>query len=217
MGGYGSRFIEETFGIPLARLHYWDKTNLVKPSIRPAAGRGSKRLYSFPDLIQVLVIQRLRGMGISLQNVRKCLQFLRQRSPEIESPLAELALVTDGETVFLLTHEPDALLDTLREQAVWSVPIARLVRSAREAIGRATARRQEKVSVGGREFTVMMEQDPEDGWWVGFVEELPGCGSQGATLDELREMIMDAAREYLIVRGDITRDGQEEAADSVAV
>jgi len=216
MGGFGSRFIEETFDIQVARLHYWDRTNLLKPSIRPAAGRGSKRLYSFVDLVQLLVIQRLRAMGISLQQVRKCVEFLRERSPEIEDPLAELSLVTDADTVFLLTDDPDTLLDTLRQQAVWSVPIARLVRSARETIGKATTERQEQIGVAGREFTVTIEQDPEDGWWIGFVDELPGCGSQAETLDELRAMIIEAARDYLIVRGDIAEDDEEEA-DAVAV
>ena len=50
MDGYGSRFITATFGIPVSALHYWDRTGLVKPSVRPAAGRGTKRLYSFRDL-----------------------------------------------------------------------------------------------------------------------------------------------------------------------
>ena len=64
----------------------------------------------------------------------------------------------------------------------------------------------EKVAVAGREFTVTMEQDPEDGWWVGLVDGLPGCGSQGSTVDELREMVPDAIREYLAARGEVAAD-----------
>ena len=74
----------------------------------------------------------------------------------------------------------------------------------------AAVPRSEKVAVAGREFTVTMEQDPEDGWWVGLVKELPGCGSQGSTLEELREMVADAIREYLIARGDVAADEQQE-------
>ena len=35
-----------------------------------------------------------------------------------------------------------------------------------------------------REFTVVIERD-EDGWFVGSVPDLPGCVSQGVTLDVL--------------------------------
>jgi len=212
MEGYGSRFIEMTFGIPSSALHYWDRTELTKPSVRPAAGRGSRRLYSFRDLVQLLVVARLREMGLSLQRIRKCLAFLRKHFLELEAPLAELSLLTDGETVFLLTDDPAKLLDTLREQFVWSVPIAAWVRSARATVERATAPRTEKLALGGRRFTVTMQQDPEDGWWVGLVSELPGCGSQGRSLEELREMVADAIHEYLVARGDIAEHDHEAVA-----
>lgn len=216
MDGYGSRFIVGTFGIPVSRLHYWDRTNVVKPSLRPAAGRGTKRLYSFRDLVDLVVVANLREMGASLQRVRKCVEFLRQRLPDVENPLAQLSLVTDGQTVFLLTDDAETVLDTLRKQFVWSLPISAWLRSVREAVESASAKLTEKVKVAGRSFTVTIEQDPEDGWWVGLVDELPGCGSQGQTLEELREMVADAIRGYLIVRGEIPED-DEEASEEVAV
>ncbi len=39
-------------------------------------------------------------------------------------------------------------------------------------------------------FTAAFEQDGE--WWVGYVEELPGANTQGATLDEARENLKEA-------------------------
>lgn len=213
--GYGSRFISATFGIPVSALHYWDRTGLVKPTVRPAAGRGSKRLFGFRDLAQLLVVSRLRDMGVSLQRIRKCLAFLRKHFPELEAPLTERSLVTDGETIFLLTEDDATILDTLREQFVWSVPVGALLRSAREAIEAARTPRTEHVKVSGRRFTVTMEQDPEDGWWVGLVQELPGCGSQGGTLEELRVMVVDAVKQYLIAQGDIADAGQFRQAAAV--
>ena len=216
MGGFGSRFIEATFGIAISALHYWDKTGLVKPSLRPAAGRGSRRLYSFRDLVQLLVVSRLREQDVSLQRVRKCLAFLKEHFPELEAPLAGLSLVTDGESIFLLTDDPDKVLDTIREQFVWAVPVAAWLRSVRERVEETTSPRTESMAVDGGRFTVTMEQDPEDGWWVGLVEELPGCGSQGSSLDDLREMVADAIHEYLVARGDVAADAQE-GAEAVAV
>jgi len=216
VNGYGSRFITETFGIPNSALHYWDKTNLLKPSLRPAGGKGSRRLYSFRDLVQILVVSRLsRDMGLPLQRVRKCLAYLKKQFPHLEAPFAEVSLLTDGDTIFVLTDDPDTALDTLREQVVWSVPLGAILRSVSAALEAATAPRTEKVQVAGRKFTITMEQDPEDGWWVGLVKELPGCGSQGGTLDELREMVKDAIHEYLIARGDIADDAQTTEAAAV--
>ncbi len=39
-------------------------------------------------------------------------------------------------------------------------------------------------------FTAIFEQ--EDNWWIGYVEELPGANTQGATLDEARENLREA-------------------------
>jgi len=210
--GYGSRFITETFGIPNSALHYWDKTNLLKPSLRPAGGKGSSRLYSFRDLVQILVVDRLRKLRLPLQRIRKCLVYLKKQFPHLEAPFAEVSLLTDGDTIFVLTDDPDTVLDTLREQVVWSVPLGAILRSVSAALEAATAPRTEKLQVAGRKFTVTMEQDPEDGWWVGLVKELPGCGSQGGTLEELRDMVKDAIHEYLIARGDIADDVQDTEA-----
>jgi len=37
-----------------------------------------------------------------------------------------------------------------------------------------------------RKFNVIIEKD-EDGYYVGFVPELPGCHSQAKSLDELQK------------------------------
>ncbi len=39
-------------------------------------------------------------------------------------------------------------------------------------------------------FTAVFEQD--GAWWVGYVEELPGANTQGATLEEARENLKEA-------------------------
>jgi len=39
-------------------------------------------------------------------------------------------------------------------------------------------------------FTAVFEQDGER--WIGFVEELPGANTQGATIEEARENLKEA-------------------------
>ena len=41
-------------------------------------------------------------------------------------------------------------------------------------------------------FTAVFEQ--ADGWWIGYVEELPGANAQGRTLEETRENLKEAVQ-----------------------
>ena len=46
-----------------------------------------------------------------------------------------------------------------------------------------------------REFTAVFKQ--EEGWWIGWVEELPGANAQEATLDDARQSLREAVRDIL--------------------
>jgi predicted RNase H-like HicB family nuclease len=45
------------------------------------------------------------------------------------------------------------------------------------------------------QFTAIFERDGE--WWLGYVEELPGANTQGATIDEARENLKEAVNMVL--------------------
>ena len=47
-----------------------------------------------------------------------------------------------------------------------------------------------------RKFNVIIERD-EEGWYVSEVVELPGCHTQGKTVDELMERTKEAIMAYL--------------------
>lgn len=47
-----------------------------------------------------------------------------------------------------------------------------------------------------KKFTVIIEKD-EDGWYVSDVVGLPGCHTQGKTIDQLMERTKEAIRGYL--------------------
>ena len=44
-----------------------------------------------------------------------------------------------------------------------------------------------------REFTAVIKQD--EGWWIGWVEEIPGVNSQGRTKAELLKNLKSALKE----------------------
>lgn len=45
------------------------------------------------------------------------------------------------------------------------------------------------------EYTALIQQD--GGWWIGWVEEIPGVNSQGKTREELVENLRSALQEAL--------------------
>ncbi|VUT26988.1 MAG: hypothetical protein MASP_01812 [Candidatus Methanolliviera sp. GoM_asphalt] len=51
-------------------------------------------------------------------------------------------------------------------------------------------------------FTAVFEKT--EGWYVGFVEELPGANTQGKTLEETRENLRDAVELILISNRELT-------------
>ena len=47
-----------------------------------------------------------------------------------------------------------------------------------------------------RRYNMIIEKD-EDGWYVSEVVELPGCHTQGKTIDQLIERTKEAIKAYL--------------------
>lgn len=45
--------------------------------------------------------------------------------------------------------------------------------------------------------TWIIERDPESGWYVASVAELPGCYTQARTMAELRENMAEALAVYM--------------------
>jgi|SRR5438132_2550356 len=102
----------EVTGLKYATVDYWDRSHFLSPSIAGAHGKGSDRLYNFRDLVALRVARQLREAGITLQALRKVVEFLR-RHKGLTSPLAETYLVTDGHDVF--AKQGEEVLSVLRQ------------------------------------------------------------------------------------------------------
>lgn len=97
------------------QLRYWDKVGLVSPSIQTTDGRpGRRRIYSFRDLVGLRVVKSLLDNGLSIQRVRRAWDYLR-RTGNMDDHLAEVKLVTDGQSIFAVAHDDAELLDALRQ------------------------------------------------------------------------------------------------------
>ena len=56
-------------------------------------------------------------------------------------------------------------------------------------------------------FTAIYQQDSD--WWVGYVEVLPGANTQGATLDEARENLKEAAALIIEANRELAQRGAD--------
>ncbi len=200
MAGVNAKTACRIAGLSYRQLDYWDRTHLIKPSLQEARGTSSARLYAFMDLIQLRVARMLREKGISLQKIRKCLTYLKKHASATEKPLAQLRLLTDGESIFVLTKDPKVMVDTLRDgQFVFSLALGEIVEEVRGKVAELGSRRAYKVMVGGKEYTVELQPDLEDGGYVVECASLPGCVSQGDTIEEALSMVRDAIRGHLAI------------------
>jgi DNA-binding transcriptional MerR regulator len=136
MDAYNSKLASRIVGVTLRQIQYWDEQGFVRPSVKLARGRGTKRLYSFHDLICLKVVKDLTHHGFSLQKIRRCVRPLRKYSPARQS-LDSLKYLTDGEDLFVITSDREKILSAIERQFVLSLGIGNLVRELNGEIQRA--------------------------------------------------------------------------------
>jgi DNA-binding transcriptional MerR regulator len=128
MDTYDTKTASRIVGVSLRQLQYWDERNFIRPSARAAEGRGTKRLYSFHDLICLKVMKDLARHGFTLQKIRHCLKPLKESSARTERPAGSLKYLTDGEKLFILTADRRQILNAIERQFVVALGIGNLVR-----------------------------------------------------------------------------------------
>lgn len=93
--GYRGTVASKVAGITYRQLDYWARKQIVEPSITPSHGSGSRRLYSFKDVVILAVSKKLLDAGVNLQNVTAAIGFLTQRSTD---QLANVTIMCDVKT-----------------------------------------------------------------------------------------------------------------------
>jgi DNA-binding transcriptional MerR regulator len=139
METYNSKEASRIAGVSLRQIQYWDERGFIRPSVKAAQGRGSKRLYSFHDLLCLKVTKDLTHRGLSLRKVRRCLQPLRRYSAEHGRALESLRYLTDGEKLFVITSDREKIFDAIDRQFVFSVGVGHLIRELNNSLRRAAA------------------------------------------------------------------------------
>lgn len=137
MEGFSAQQACRLTGCTSHQLRYWDRVNLVRPTLQRTGGRpGRRRLYAFRDLVALRVVKSLLDNGMSVQRVRRAWDYLR-RTADMDRHLAEVRLVTDGHSIFRIASNDEELIDALRDgQLAFFVAISEITHEVEEDVTR---------------------------------------------------------------------------------
>jgi DNA-binding transcriptional MerR regulator len=99
----------EIVGISYRQLDYWARTDLIRPAVADAKGSGSRRKYSYRNLVELKLVKTLLDNGIKLEQVRKAFGYVREQLGE--DPTAARLMIA-GDSV-VLVREDDDLVDVV--------------------------------------------------------------------------------------------------------
>jgi DNA-binding transcriptional MerR regulator len=140
--GYRGPIACAAAGITYRQLDYWARTGLVEPSIRPAAGSGTQRLYGFRDILVLKVVKRLLDTGVSLQQIRSATGAVRELGID---ELAKVTLMSDGASVYMCTST-DEVVDLLRGgQGVFGIALGGVWRELEGSLADLPGERSDEI------------------------------------------------------------------------
>ena len=120
--GFRSPQVCKVVGITYRQLDYWDRSDLLGPSMQTASGSGTQRLYTFQDVVTLRVIKRLKDAGTSLNKIRSAFDQLEEQVGE-DWREQDITLLSDGTTIYAATS-PEEVIDLLqRGQGVFGIAV----------------------------------------------------------------------------------------------
>jgi len=132
---YKSQDVCKLTGLTYKQLDYYDRTKFLSPSINKALGYGTKRLYSFNDLLKLKVVKNLLDAGVGLQKIRKTKKYL-EMTGNGDDDFLKVTLISDGNTVFACYSDQE-IIDTLNSgQAVFGIALEKVYKKLKEDVGR---------------------------------------------------------------------------------
>jgi DNA-binding transcriptional MerR regulator len=85
--------VAERVGLSLRTVRYYEEVGLAAPSAR---SEGGFRLYSEDDVQRLLVVRRMKPLGLSLEEMRELLEVLDRSARPEELEIADLREVVAG-------------------------------------------------------------------------------------------------------------------------
>lgn len=120
--GYTGPEVCKITRITYRQLDHWTTSNLIKASIRSLKGSGFHRIYSFQDIIQIKLVNKLREAGVSLQKIRLALTNMENVLGE-DINISDVSVFSDGKSIYVISDN-DQMIDLLKKgQAVFGISL----------------------------------------------------------------------------------------------
>ncbi|QOR55427.1 MAG: hypothetical protein SHS37scaffold145_78 [Phage 71_18] len=126
--GYTTKNLCELAGVTYRQADYWARNGVLVPTLVPAVGQGSQRLYNATDVVIAYMLGQLSAQRCSRPALTAVVNVLR-RDPEAWDAVL---LVTEPGGV-IVTTTPAAALAELGLVACWLVNPAAALARARQA------------------------------------------------------------------------------------
>ena len=120
---YRGTVASKVAGITYRQLDYWARKHIVEPSLQSSHGSGSRRLYSFKDILVLAVSKRLLDAGVNLQNVTVAIGYLNQHTVD---EFSSITIMSDGENVHQCTTDDEVLALMRGGRAVFGLSVGSL-------------------------------------------------------------------------------------------
>ena len=120
--GYTGPEVCKITGITYRQLDHWTTSSLIKASIRNLKGSGFHRVYSFQDIIQIKLVNKLREAGVSLQKIRIALKNIESILGD-NINVSDVSVFSDGKSIYVISDN-DQMIDLLKKgQAVFGISL----------------------------------------------------------------------------------------------
>src|SRR3990172_1836527 len=126
----------ENIKLDFDHLDYYERTELIIPSIRSGQGRGIPKLYSVEDFIILRWLVSLQRNGISIQRFRDIIEFLKEKIPDAIKRPQNYVLITDGTSIQFFYNVSAKALDVLKDtgQYLFVFPVGKIIEQSEKAI-----------------------------------------------------------------------------------
>ena len=104
--GFSGKAAAEVVGITYRQLDYWARTDLIRPELADAKGSGSRRRYSYRNLLELKLVKTMLDSGIKLESVREAFTYLRSNLGE---DIASARLVIAGSSAVLVRDDAEMI------------------------------------------------------------------------------------------------------------
>lgn len=80
--GYSTAQVAELTGLTYRQIDYYDRRGMFSPSLAPARGNGTRRVYSADDVDRGRLVAALRALGATFEVIARVLEQLPARSAD---------------------------------------------------------------------------------------------------------------------------------------